>query len=227
MAVIVYSSGRSGTNIVLEILRGSKELDATEHTEEKGVFTRNIRMDERYLTKADTHYTPSPESQEKFMESVPHAKIVWVIRDPRDMALSKIRRGTIGGLKADDAHEIGCLKDLRHMHECYVWLNKYYPSRLHVIKMEDVLLDLEPTVSRMCDFLGIKMTPTMLDYIGRFRHKKYKAIYEGKVDKSRIALWTDWEESYSGFFKTEPADMPYIFEQLTPIIKEFGYEQGL
>jgi hypothetical protein len=227
MPTIVYSSGRSGTNIVLEILRGSKELQATEHIEEKGVFTRAIRMDENYLTKADTHYTPSPSDQERFMVLMPTARIVWVIRDPRDMALSKIRRGTIGDLKADDATGAGCLRDLNHMYECYLWLKEHCPSRLHVVKMEDILLDLAPTVKEMCDFLGIKMTGKMLDYIGRFRHKKYKAIYEGKVDKSRIALWTDWEESYGGFFKTEPADMPYIFEKLAPIIKEFGYEQGL
>jgi hypothetical protein len=225
MPTIVYSSGRSGTNIVLEILRGSKELEATEHMEEKGVFTRALPMDENYLTKADTHYTAGPQAQEKFMEWQPTAKIVWVIRDPRDMALSKIRRGTIGDLKADDATELGCLRDLNHMFQCYSWLKKYYPSRLHVIKMENVLLNLGPTVENMCSFLGIKMTPTMLDYIGRFRHKKYKAIYGGQVDSSRVELWKDWENSYDGFFKTEPADMPYLFEKLAPIIEEFGYER--
>jgi hypothetical protein len=224
MPTIVYSSGRSGTNMVLEILRGSQELEATEHMEEKGVFTRRLNMDKNYLTKADTHYTPTPESQEAFMELNPDAKIIWVIRDPRDMALSKICRGTIDGSKADDATEIGCCADLHHMHKCYLWLKWSYPDRIHVVKMEDVLLELWPTVIDMCDFLGIKFTYGMLNYIDRFRHLKYKAIYKGVVDKTRVGLWKDWENSYDGFFKTEVADMPRIFNNLKPIIEEFGYE---
>jgi hypothetical protein len=109
------------------------------------------------------------------------------------------------------------------MHRCYKYLKENYPDRIHVVKMEDVLLELWFTVWKMCRFLEIRFEIAMLDYMSRIRHIKYKAIYKGKIDKSRVGLWKDWENSYDGFFKTEVADMPRIFNNLAPIIKEFGY----
>ena len=55
MSVVVIGCGRSGTNITLEILRGSPQLIASLEPENKNLCDGSI-YDSYYLTKCDTWY---------------------------------------------------------------------------------------------------------------------------------------------------------------------------
>jgi hypothetical protein len=225
MPVIVYSSGRSGTNILLEVLNGSPDLEATTVIETKDVFTARRELGDDYLTKTDTHYTPSPEAQGAFMEQHPDAKIIWAARDPRDHALSKMFRGRVAAGFAADATMVGSYEDMRKMHACYTWLKDHYPDRVMVVKMEDMLQDIEATTQRMCQWLGIRYVPEMCNFVGRVRHEKYSKIYL-QLDTERVSLWKNLETAYGGFFhnKEEFRNIESFFHTLEFITKEFDYD---
>jgi hypothetical protein len=52
--VIVFSAGRSGTNLVLEILTGSRFLMPTPYPEDKQLFNRKCTYPYNFLTKSDS-----------------------------------------------------------------------------------------------------------------------------------------------------------------------------
>ena len=90
-AVAVIGCGRSGTNMVLEILSGHSALCPTSpDPEDKRFFVRGRRFPPGYLSKCDTDYG-STESLIALLRLNSRLKIVWTIRDPRDICLSKLR----------------------------------------------------------------------------------------------------------------------------------------
>lgn len=224
MAAIVHSAGRTGTNMVLEILRGSSYLEASSMPEDKQLFTRGGTVPENYLTKCCTVYVPKPELQGAFLEANPHANIIWTIRDPRDMILSKMYRGRFGKEPAqfhDDATEEGVIQNINEMMECYYYLKEHYPQRMLVVKMEEVILNLEEETKQMCAFLKIPFERSMFDFVARMRQeekKKYKTL-----DKGQLRLHAKLPEVYDGFFQTLEFKVEDFFPKVQFVMDEFGY----
>jgi hypothetical protein len=132
MSLCVSSCGRSGTNLVLEILSGNKKLQVSEEVEDKDFFKRHTSYSQifwpflwhnsfrkYFLTKCDTVYYDVDDVDKAFAINK-HLKVIWTIRDPRDMILSKLQRGQIidrGGECneiSDDGTPQGCISDLNH-----------------------------------------------------------------------------------------------------------------
>jgi len=230
MSIAVIGCGRSGTNLVLEILRGSSVLDASPQPENKDLCGGTYEPS--YLTKCDTWYF-LPEELGETLEKNTHMKIVWTIRDPRDMILSKIKRGqpkSEGGdgseSVSDDATVTGCLVDMTHMFMCYSHIKKNFPDRILVVRMEDVLLNVEEETKRMCEFLDIPFENDMCDFPNRMRNKDKKKRYS-KIDKSQLEVWKRWDSVYSGFFSENeyPIEEMYNSSVVFNIKKEFGYAE--
>ena len=91
--VLVFSCGRTGTNLVLEILTGSSVLSPSPYPEDKQVFKRDIVYPYNYLTKSDSIYCSDFGELSNFMKKNFHCKILWTVRHPYDVAMSKIYRG--------------------------------------------------------------------------------------------------------------------------------------
>ena len=77
--------------MVLEILGLSDELIASETIENKKLCKKPLVYSPNYLTKCDTHYC-TLNGLISVLEANPNMKVVWTIRDPRDLILSKIFR---------------------------------------------------------------------------------------------------------------------------------------
>lgn len=235
MSVVVLSNGASGTNMILEILRGSPYFNASRAAEEKHFFKQQYNISGNHLTKCDTTYVPSLECLNRRMRQVSHLIVVWPLRDPRDSILSRINTGSVNGLSAD-ASPSGCIDNMKWMFRCYKHLQDLYPSRMVTFKMEDLILNIEEEVKRLSKRLNIDYIPDMLNFIPRLRYrKKRKRANYTKLDKSQVALWKNWRIVYNGFFSNEKEmnrleelagehyDIEDLFKQVEHITKAFGY----
>jgi len=225
MSVLVLSCGRTGTNLLLEVLRGSTHLRATQIAEDKTLFHYCPDLRKDYLSKCDTVYVKTLQRIDALFNRNPNLKVLWTIRDLRDTALSKIYRGQPGHdtpILADDATLEGCLDDLKWMTQVYRHIEKKYPDRIKVVKMEDMILQFDNTLEEICSFLEIPVEGGMKDFIGRYRND-FKAQRYKKLDKSQVGLYNRVNEIYGGFFKTHDIDLKVLFERLQPYLKEFKY----
>lgn len=225
--VVVFSSGRSGTNLILEILTGSDHLTPTltpENThlfeEDFGKFVYGLLLE--YLTKSDSHYCETYQEFRDFMINNDHAKIIWTLRHPYDMAMSKIRRGYN---ESDDGSLRGCVVDMYWMAYLYCEATKEFGDRILTIRVEDVIMDIEGQAKKMCEFLDIPFEEPMLYPWHRMRHEGKKERYPEGLDQKEIHKYLNWKSAYDGFLTSIDFNMEDLFKKLKPLIKTFGYEE--
>jgi len=228
MSVGVIGCGRSGTNMVLEILRGNPFFNASKEPENKSLFRHHQIYPNDYLTKCDTAYFSIPEFNTTLDYNY-KMQIIWTIRDPRDMILSKIRRGqpksTGGDCRgtASDASPAGCLEDMAHMFNCYKNAIEKYKDRVLLIKMEDVIIDIENKTSEMCKFLNVTYHPEMCNFVERIRVIEKRNRYN-KLDKGQIGLWKNWKSIYNNFFSENNYPVEDMFREAQYLTDYFGYK---
>jgi len=225
MSALVLGCGRTGTNMLLEILRASNQLHATSIAEDKRVFYRNESLPAKYLSKCDTVYVPDVGMARKLLEDNPELKILWTIRDLRDTALSKIYRGQPGHdspTLSDDATHDGCISDMEWMYRIYSFIKNNYPQRILVVKMEDVILNFEKTIQEVCKFCDITYTNEMKSFTSRYRNANKSRRYKS-LDQSQISLYKNIETIYDGFFNTHDVDLNSLFGEIEKYQQEFGY----
>ena len=225
--IIVIGCGRSGTNIALEILRGSPSLTASKTVEDKEFFQRTDEIPNGYLTKCDTCYFTEAEFSKR-MKSDPDLHVVWTLRDPRDMALSKIYRGqprSMGGdcaTLADDATETGCVADIKDMQAKLRHALKHYFARVHTVKMEHMIDDPVGQAWQLARELRIAWSEAMPHFWTRMRNHDKAARYSCP-DKSQIELWRHWRDVYGGWFANGHINVEGVFNELSEITRGLGY----
>ena len=225
MSIIVVGPGRSGTNMALEILRCSPSLEASSPAENKALF-KMTNIPENYLTKCDTCYT-CPEEVVSLLRSDENVKLVWCIRDPRDMILSKMYRGRpreeggdCNGL-ADDATLEGAVEDMNHAKSILdKLLIEEFMDRIFYLHMESVITRTQKTINMLCSFLKIEYSPSMLEFYKTMRHPDKKARYN-KIDTSQVKLWERVNEVYDGYFKD--MNTKRLFKAVEGFTKFYGY----
>ncbi|MGP1310859.1 MAG: sulfotransferase family protein [Phycisphaerales bacterium] len=132
----------------------------------------------------------------RLSESFPHAKFVHLLRDPRAVMLSRVRAGFTAGALGT---EIPRWKEAADMHRDHA--DRLGPSRYHLLRYEDLVTDLEPTVRSLCAFLDLDMRPEMLEPHKRqkkgfnpnskdWMQNTLKPVFTGSIDKWRSDLTT-------------------------------------
>ena len=150
-------------------------------------------------------------------------KILWMLRDPRDWCMSKVRRG----IERDsyDATFDGCVADMFHMFRLYKQCEQRIPDRIKTVKMEYLLKNPTKELKEICEFLQINYTDELLDYRHNLKKKELKERYKG-LDTSQIGLYKKWEKAYDGFLTKVPFKMEDLFSYMKPLTKYFGYNNG-
>jgi len=226
MSIVVVGCGRSGTNVALEILRGSPSLTASEPPEDKTFFQRTAPAPAGYLTKCDTCYFTTTQF-DNMMTLDKNLTLVWTIRDPRDMALSKLYRGrarSAGGdcdSLADDATEAGCVADIKDMWMKFKYARSLY-KRVCIAKMEDMINDPVGEAWALSRALRIAWNVEMPLFWQRMRNPQ-KALRYNHADKSQIGTHRHWRDLYGGHFERAGIDVEGIFEQLSEITEGLNY----
>ena len=221
MPTLILSCGRTGTNMLLEVMRGSSILQpTTEYAEHKYVFRQCAKLEPKYLSKCDTHYVDSLRQVSNLMEKNPDLKILWTLRDLRDAAMSKLFRGY---QKADDATFDGCIKDISWMVEIYEHLQENYSDRIMAVRMEDMVMNFDETVHSICEFVDVPFEDSMRNFVDRYRNPEYAGYKE--IDKSKYQMYKRKDTVYDGFFATTTFDFEIekLWESLEPYQKRIGY----
>jgi len=229
MNILILSCGRTGTNILLEALRGSSGLIATEPAEHKQLFRTSPLLPNNYLSKCDTCYIDNLYQVKEVMDKNKDLKILWTIRDLRDCALSKIYRGQPGNdtmVLSDDATFKGCLHDIEKMNKIHDFIETFYPDRIMLVKMEEMLSDFEKTLKDVCDFCKVPYEDEMKNFVSRYRGsvKNTKGKRYKNLDKGQLSIHKRKYEIYDGFYKNHKIDLDLLFEKLGKYLKKFNYE---
>ena len=220
MQAIVLGSGRSGTNIALEVLAGNKYFTPTVTIEDKLIFLRHgIVYPDGYLSKTDIEYTPFAMFMH-VMQMNPNMRIIWTIRDPRDMALSKIYRGRQSEPWAYDATTLGVIGEIYSMFGFFLKAYTIFNNRIYIVRMEDMLRHTELVVKDMCAWLGIEYNDSMPKFYTRMREKTktYTSIDLGELEKYKRL-----DTIYDGYFKDKHDEIKLIFDNISIVTQFFGY----
>jgi len=203
MSCIVFGWGRSGSHLLLELIRSSGQFQASKKIYDRKIFDSPRELPEKYLTKIDHTFVNFP-ALESLVELNPHLKFVWSVRDPRDMILSKLYRGRIGeerSVPAADGEYHTVIPDLMIAYNLYSACRNHWPDKTIFTRMEDVILNTRDIAENLCRFLDVKYSSQMLDFCKNMRDEiNYKRDYNAKLEKSRIGIWQKWGYVYDCFF---------------------------
>lgn len=88
----------------------------------------------------------------------PDARYIHLVRDPRDVARSVLQKGWAGNIYQASGFWI-------QSEECWDSLITHVP-RDHIVEIhyEDLVTQTKAELSRICEFIGVKFTPEMLEY---------------------------------------------------------------
>jgi tetratricopeptide (TPR) repeat protein len=145
----------------------------------------------------------------------PAAKIIFAIRDPRDVVLSCFRR-TFN--MNPSTYEFRALENTARLYEAVMRAGEVYmdrlPLNLHRLRYEALVADFEGTARSVCDFLDVDWTDQLRDFARTERTiatpssvQVARGLYEEGVDQ-----WRRYQ------FALEPV-MPI----LQPWVDKFGY----
>ncbi len=219
--LVILSAGRSGTNLALELFTGHSNFKVPEYSEDKLLFAnRNILYPDNYLCKSDITYCPSYIEFNIFMIQNKNCKIIWTVRDVRDWVMSKIYRGY--GVSQDSTID-GCKYSINKMFSIYKSAIVNFPDRIKVLRMEDILTNIESVCKELCQWLNIEFEKSMLTPHLRMRHTGKKKRYK-TLDTSQIALYKNIETVYDGFFIKNNIPIIKLWKELNYINREFNYD---
>ena len=232
MSVAIISCGRSGSTMVWEILRGNSYfLQRESHKDDSTLCKSNKVYPHNYLTKCDVYYFTYKELKNTLINNT-NMKVVWPLRDPRDMFLSKIRRGqpsAQGGdsskLSADGTPETA-FKNILNMRNYYEQTFNDFSDRLIPVKMEHIILDVNAECNRICVELGISFENNMLNFYKRYKNPHKIKRYSKGIDRSQLMMWKQWDKIYDGFFKDETYVLDY-FDKLRSTVEFFDYDEDM
>jgi hypothetical protein len=125
----------------------------------------------------------------------PNAKFIHLIRDGRDVAISFIDIGFSG--RCYDGARFEWVSAIR---KGFAYRNLPLAQRLLEIRYEDLIGDLEPTIRKICDFVGEAFEPAMLQWRENVnmvppRERGIHAKLDRPISDDTVAVW---EKKLSG-----------------------------
>jgi hypothetical protein len=141
---------------------------------------------------------------DRLKECWPHARFVFLLRHPA--AIARSRRAILPADDADDEQNVDLIRRYCDALEA--------ARRTHeglTVRYEDVTADPAREAGRLCDFLGVRYEPEMVEY-GRFDHGRYRSGLGDFADKIKTG-------------QVQPADPPpeQVPEPLRAACAAWGY----
>ncbi len=131
----------------------------------------------------------------------PEAKIIHLLRDPRDVARSSVGMGWSGNSYYGVDHWIGTESD---------WdAADIPPERVLEVRFETLISDIKGELTRICDFLGLEFDPRMLDY--------HEQTTYAAPDPSIAGKWRE---------KAAPREIALIEGRLGGLLEARGYDSA-
>lgn len=208
MQVIITGCGRSGTNLLLEMVRASGKYDFTKTVEDREFFNHE-QLPSEYGSKIAIEWdSMTVESMLEIMEINPRLKVLFSFRHPYDTILSKVYRGRPkfqGGdndseqTAKDGTIEVAAIY-VKKSWDIYQALATKYPDKVKPVRMEDILSNTLNTVRYVVKFLAISPNENMR-YPWRYNRNAYHNMrYHHAMDSREINKWKDLLNNYNGYF---------------------------
>jgi len=147
----------------------------------------------------------------------PRAKVLFALRDPRDVVLSCLRHNfqinamTYAFTRPDTA--AACYAACMAMAEVY---RAVLPLGLMEARYEALVEDFEGELARLCGFLGLAVAPAMAD-IGRTA--RARTVRTPSADQVRAGL----NDRGLGRWRAYAGEMAPLIPVLAPWVERFGY----
>lgn len=226
MRILVLGTGQSGTCLLCEVPRGLGIVEFSNWLED-GEFFNCRTLPENYGTKLVTDFkefsTPKPIRLR--MEDHPDLHIIFSIRHPFDICMSKIYRGWKG--ESPDATAYGSISEVRRFYMIHTLIERMFPERIHDVMLENLIKDPDTEVRGVAKFLDAEVTEKALKFYQHNRNKYHKERHKSSLDPSQVDIFNRWDTIYDGFFSQRKGDIDRIKEELTPIARAFGYEVSI
>jgi Tfp pilus assembly protein PilF len=147
----------------------------------------------------------------------PHAKILFALRDPRDVVLSCFRRTFVMN---PAMFEFTALERAARFYHQTMRLSAAYRAALDLdwceTRHEDLIDDFESETRRVCDFLELAWTPELAAFAERARERAIATPSSVQVtrglNRRGVGVWRNYADQ-----------MAPVLPVLEPWVKKFGY----
>ncbi|MEO3414718.1 sulfotransferase [Roseovarius sp. CAU 1744] len=139
----------------------------------------------------------------KVLQVLPAARIIHMLRDPRDVARSSIGMGWSGTLYSGINHWITTEAEWEAVSHALSG------DRVHVLKYENLFRDIEAELRAVCGFLEVDFEPEMLEY---HRNSTYDP-----PDASLVEQWRS---------RSTADDIALVEGKAGPLMASHGYVQA-
>lgn len=229
--IFIVGCGHSGTSLLLAVLSAHSRIYAIPY--ESGVFNKSSIKERkhalkhfdvatiaagkhRWVEKTPTHI----RAIDKMLECIPHAKVLVMMRDGRDVSASiKARVG--------DA-EVG----IRRWIKDNKMASKYFHnSNVKLVKYEDLIVSFDATARSILSFVGEDYEESIKNYHmapRRWYSKKItKPESEASKDHNRLRNWQINQPIFDGRGRRKElseAEMKMIMDIADEELAKYGYE---
>jgi hypothetical protein len=148
----------------------------------------------------------------------PAAKFIWLVRDPRDVAVSA---------------RVSVFAPFHPMHTAALWADEQAAvqvqasrlgSSIHRLRYEDLLNDPQAQIEQLCDFLGEAFEPALLNHAQTPAAQKGAQLSQSWANTGRPLL-----RNNSGKYKTHltPAELASVEAVAGDLMDELGYSREI
>ena len=223
--------GRSGTNLLFEMIRASGAFNPSKNIEDRDIFSFR-ELPKSYLTKIAIERLDDFDLIERYMEKfggLSPLRLIFSVRHPYDTLMSKIFRGQPKGKGGDnqgqgymsDASPQAACEMIRKNWELWQVMATKYPDRVMIVKMENILTYPVQTAGIISHhFFNFSMTNEMLSP-WKYNTNAFQVRRYGKNKANQIDVWKN-RNAYNGFFHN--FDLAKYNEYFYDIAKYFNYE---
>jgi Flp pilus assembly protein TadD len=148
----------------------------------------------------------------------PDAKLIFAIRDPRDVVFSCFRRAF--NLNAA-TYEFNTLEGAARLYDTVMRAGEIFMDRLPIevcrLRYEDLVADFTATAGGVCDFLGVARTDRLKDFA--------KTAATGRIaTPSSAQVARGLYNEGAGYWRNYAFALQPVLPILAPWIEKFGYE---
>ena len=210
MRVIITGGGRGGTTWLYEIVKaGNNNFVYLPGNEDHEMFQR--KLPESYINKMafENHQHIEGgyvQNINTYMGRYPDLKIIISIRHPIDHILSKMVRGSdhpIHGYgAADDGTLVGAISTVFFAFKMKDYLIEKYKDRVLIIKLEDMVSNIQNEVNKIAAFIEVEPNDIMLNAYHNIKNKHHiRTNNAEKIHQDRMNLFERPYQVYDEFFK--------------------------
>jgi len=226
MRILVTGASRGGTSLAREVIKGLGIVKwRPEGKEEDRKFFKYKRLPENYGTKIASHNGVTIENLTKMMEKYKDLRIVFSIRHPVDICMSKIVRGQSASGGGDrrpgiekvnaDAMIDGAIMAVKYSLDIQKAITRIFPERTYTIRMENLILMPKREVAKIAAFFGVKPTKQAFMFFKHNTNKYQNARYGDRLDRSQVGLYKKWNIAFGGYFRKRKEDVDRIRKAFT------------